>query len=87
VTFKYNADLFEPETVSRIAEQLAAILRRVAGEPAVRLSELREELAAADRTARAREAREHQRLLGDKLKMRRRPPGGAPQIVEERSGS
>ncbi|HKV10951.1 MAG TPA: condensation domain-containing protein, partial [Thermoanaerobaculia bacterium] len=87
VTFKYNADLFEPGTVSRIADQLAAILGRVAVEPDVQLSELCEELALAGRAARVREAREQQRVLGEKLKMRRRPPGDAPQPVEERSGA
>jgi hypothetical protein len=86
VTFKYNTDLFEPATVSRIAEQLAAVLRRVAAEPATRLAELREELAEADRAARARDARERHRLLGQKLKIRRRPAGGASP-EEERSGS
>ena len=87
VTFKYNTDLFEAATVSRMADQLAAVLRRVVAEPTVRLSELRAALAATEREARAREAREHHRLLGQKLKMRRRPAGADPEEEKERSGS
>jgi amino acid adenylation domain-containing protein len=37
---EYNADVFAPESVARMAGHFVALLERAAGEPAVRLSEL-----------------------------------------------
>jgi FkbM family methyltransferase len=72
VTFKYNADLFAAATIARMAAAFDRLLRRVAGQPEVRLSELDAMLAAADREWRAGQAQAQTQALEQRLKTFRR---------------
>jgi hypothetical protein len=83
ITWKYNRELFLPETVARLAEQLAHGLRRAVERPEVRLSELGAAYANASRAARARETAEYDRLLGQKLKSRAGSRAASPIQREE----
>jgi amino acid adenylation domain-containing protein len=72
VTFKYNADLFEARTIARAAGLFETVLRRVASEPGITLSELDRALADTERESRANQAQEHASALEQKLKTIRR---------------
>ena len=72
VHFKYNAALFDAQTIVRAAELFAATLRHVAVVPGASLSELDKVLAEADRASWASQAQKHASLLEQRLKTVRR---------------
>lgn len=47
--FEYSTDLFDPATVGRMAENFGRILHAIVAQPEIRLSELRQQLAALER--------------------------------------
>ena len=71
-SMRYNTDLFDPATLARMSEHFEILLRRVARQPATRLSALKELLVETDRQKRVRAAKRHRELNIQKLKQVKR---------------
>lgn len=70
-TWVFRSDLFDPATIARFSECLAALLERVAANPDVRLSELRKEIDIREER-RTMETSERREAKIDKLRRVRR---------------
>jgi non-ribosomal peptide synthetase component F len=68
----YNADLFEPGTVARMARQLEALVESVAGSADATLADLRAVLAEAERQWRDQEAEDLEQAARHRLGRTRR---------------
>jgi non-ribosomal peptide synthetase component F len=78
---EYSTDLFEAETVARMAHNFEALLRRVADRPEARLSELRSALDLLPRPRSPRAARSTRGLGGAALAGgARREPLPPPEV-------
>ena len=71
-SMRYNTDLFEPATIARMSGHFETLLRHVAGQPATRLSALKELLAETDRQEQVRIGKQHKELNIQKLQQVKR---------------
>ncbi len=80
LSVRYNRDLFEPATISRIAGNFETLLRRVVIEPEARLSALSEALARADRQQQEATRKQCRQINSQKLKTVKRKTLALPQL-------
>jgi Condensation domain len=84
VSIRYNSDLFDAATITRIAGHFETLLSRVVKQADAQLSALRETLARMD-TQQQRIAREHNRQINfQKLKTVKRKTLRRPQLNRDR---
>jgi hypothetical protein len=87
----YNTDLFRPATAERLLDDFEVVLRRVAEQPALRLSELTDALTQADQERRTASQDEMGSVRAEKFKRLRRrgvsAPSGEPALAGTLSAS
>jgi len=76
-TFEYNADLFDAETIERLAGRFQEVLARLVAEPETRLAALAEQFPRHERKAPAAPGPPAARIGRIKRRAVRRPEGGA----------
>jgi non-ribosomal peptide synthetase component F len=79
-SMRYNTDLFDPATIARMSGHFETLLRHVVGQPATRLSALKELLAETDGQEQARIRGEHRELNLQKLQQVKRKALGASHL-------
>ncbi len=82
-SMRYNTDLFDPSTIARMSGYFETLLRHVVGQPATRLSALKELLAETDTQEQARIRKEHRELNIQKLQQVRRKALSASHLGNE----
>jgi non-ribosomal peptide synthetase component F len=70
-TLVYDLTLFEETTISRICEQLKALLQKIAEEPGARLAELQEVLDEAERQHHLAAETDYRQSIQQKFKQAR----------------
>jgi Condensation domain len=82
-SMRYNTDLFDSSTIVRMSGHFETLLRHVAGQPATRLSVLKELLAETDRHEQARIGRQQKQLNIQKLQRVRRKAVSAARLGDD----
>ena len=80
VSIRYNTDLFDSSTITRMARHFEILLGQAIAQPAYRLSALGEALAQADKQQQHKIREEHKAVNLQKLKNARRKAVNASQL-------
>ncbi|HYG61349.1 MAG TPA: amino acid adenylation domain-containing protein, partial [Thermoanaerobaculia bacterium] len=87
----YSTDLFRPASAERLLDDFEVVLRQVAEQPALRLSELIDELTRVDRERRTASQEEMGSVRAEKFKRLRRrgvpAPSGEPTLAGTHAAS
>jgi len=79
-SMRYNTDLFAAATIARMSKHFETLLRHVVGQPATRLSALKESLAQTDRQEQAQIRNERRELNIQKLQQIKRKSVSASHL-------
>src|SRR6185437_11530091 len=81
-SFTFSTKLFEPETISRFAEQFKVLLSAVTTQPDIILSELRRKLNDADRAMQESQAKQLEDTSRERLRASKRRPVSVAETLE-----